>query len=90
MKDIFDKSEFYHFGILPQICIHALKEDEYSKMYIPRKTCDCGHKEWIESEMDIIKPIPGINYPKKAVHRCKKCNEVRLSDHIGMSQSTED
>ena len=83
MKESQDKSEFYHFGLLPSVCIHSLVEDEYSKMYVPRKECECGSFEWIEGEMDIIKPVPGFNYPKKNVHRCKVCNEVRMADHIG-------
>ena len=82
-----ENSEFYNFGILPQICIHSLIEDEYSKMYIPRKQCDCGCAEWIEGKMDIIKPMNGYEFPKKDVHRCKECNEVRISDHIGLCKN---
>lgn len=82
-EEILSKSEFYHFGILPGVCIHSLIEDQYSKMYIPRKKCDCGCLEWIEGEMDVMKPIPGFYSPKRHVHRCKNCKEVRLSDHIG-------
>lgn len=77
------KSEFFHFGILPQICIHSVIEDEYSKMYIPQKICNCGCEEWIQGTMDIIKPIPGFSFPKKDVHRCKECNSVRIANHIG-------
>jgi len=77
------KSEFYHFGILPEICIHSLDEDQYSKMYIPHEKCEsCGCLEWIESTMKIIKSSYGLEFPKKRVHRCKKCNEVRMSHHI--------
>jgi len=76
-------SEFAHFGILPEICIHSLVEDEYSKMYIPREKCDCGCRDWIEGKMDIVKPIKGYQFPKKDVNRCKNCNEVRMADHIG-------
>ncbi len=76
-------SEFYHFGILPQICIHSIIEDEYSKMYIAREICDCGCKEWIEGTMKILEDSFGYEFPKKEVHRCKECNEVRMSDHIG-------
>ena len=80
-----DESEFYHFGILPGVCIHSLIEDQYSKMYVPRDICECGCNEWIESTMDIVKPLfDHFHFPKKDVHRCKKCNEVRLSDHIGV------
>ncbi len=77
------KSDFFHFGTLPQVCIHSVIEDEYSKMYIPQETCDCGCKEWINGTMDIIEPVPGSSYPKKDVHRCKKCNKVRIANHIG-------
>ena len=80
------KSEFYHFGLLPQVCIHSLVEDEYSKMYKPQEICECGHSEWVESTMDIIKPIEGFSFPKKNVHRCKKCNKVRISHHIGIKE----
>ena len=79
-----NKSEFYHFGILPRICIHSLIEDEYSKMYVPRQKCECGCCQWVAGKMDIIKESNGHLYPKKDVHRCKECNEVRLSDHIGV------
>jgi hypothetical protein len=75
------KSEFYHFGLLPQVCIHSLIEDEYSKMYKPQETCDCGHSEWVESTMIMIE-----GYPPKQVHRCKKCNEVRIAHHIGIKE----
>lgn len=77
------KSDFFYFGTLPQVCIHSLIEDEYSQMYIPQEICDCGSNEWIESKMDVIKPIEGFSYPKKDVHRCKNCNTVRLANHIG-------
>ncbi len=76
-------SEFAHFGILPGICIHSLVEDQYSKMYIPREKCKCGSTEWIESTMDIVKPVIGYEFPKKDIHRCNECNEVRMADHIG-------
>lgn len=84
MNDWINKSEFYHFRILPQLCIHSIIEDEYSKMYIPREKCDCGCFEWIEGKMDIIKSEHGLKFPQKDVHRCKKCNEVRMADHIGL------
>lgn len=73
------KSEFYHFGILPQVCIHSLDEDEFSKMYTPQEKCDCGCGDWIESEMQICANF----YSPKKVHRCKTCNEVRIANHIG-------
>ncbi len=78
------KSDFFNYGILPKICIHSLIEDPYSKMYIPRDKCECGGNEWIESTMDIVKPVKGYEFPKKDVHRCKECNEVRMADHIGV------
>lgn len=76
------KSEFYHFGILPQVCIHSLDEDEYSKMYIPKEKCDCGCADWIESTMQMF---TGCDWPKP-VHRCKKCNQVRTANHIGYKE----
>lgn len=72
-------SEFFHFGILPQVCIHSLIEDEYSKMYVPQEVCKCGCKEWIDSTMLMF-----IGLPEKEVHRCKDCNEVRIAKHIGI------
>ncbi len=84
-----NKSEFYHFGILPQVCIHSTDEDEYSKSYIPREKCDCDHSEWVEGKMDIVKPIMGYNFPKKNVHRCKECNEIRMADHIGIKDGMD-
>lgn len=81
------KSEFYHFGILPQVCIHSANEDKYSKMYTPREKCDCGHDEWIEEGCTmILGHYPDRTPMYKDVHRCKKCNEVRMSDHIGILQ----
>lgn len=80
------KSEFYHFGIFPQICIHSLDEDEYSQMYTPQETCDCGCKEWIESTMKIVEDYMGYEFPLKRVHRCKYCNKVRISNHIGIKE----
>lgn len=70
------KSEFF--------CIHSLDEDEYSKMYIPKEKCDCGCNEWTESTMKIVKDSFGYEFPKKRVHRCKECNQVRISYHIGI------
>lgn len=81
---IIKNSPFYHYGILPEVCIHSTKEDEYSKMYSPREKCDCGSSEWIEGKMDIVQPVHGYKFPQKDVHRCKKCNEVRVADHIGI------
>lgn len=79
-----DKSEFYHFGILPQVSIHSPIEDQYSKMYIPRLKCDCGCTEWTEGKMDMFKPVNGYSFPQKDVHRCKECNDVRMADHVGV------
>ncbi len=86
MSDCIDKSEFYHFGILPRVCIHSPNEDEYLKMYIPREKCGCGNSEWISGKMDIVKPMNGYTFPQKDVHRCKDCNEVRMADHIGKDE----
>lgn len=77
-------SAFYHFGILPQVCIHSIIVDEYSEMYVPREKCECGCSQWIEAKMDIIKPVNGYHFPKKDVHRCMVCKEVRMADHIGV------
>jgi len=77
------KSEFFDFGILPQICIHSLDEDQYSKMYIPREKCNCGNDQWIDSTMKIIKDSMEYEFPKKSIHRCTQCNEIRMADHIG-------
>jgi len=79
-----NNSEFLYFGILPSMCIHSVIEDEYSKMYIARKSCDCGCEEWLQDGCTMILG----NYPDgtpvyKDVHRCKKCKEVRMADHIG-------
>lgn len=86
MSEWIDKSEFYHFGILPQICIHSLDEDQYSRSYEPLETCDCGCTEWIESTMKIIEDDL---FPLKRVHRCKYCNEVRIAHHIGLKEKNE-
>lgn len=59
-------------------------EDEYSKMYIPREKCECGCSEWIEGKMNIVEPVNGYQFPQKDVNRCKKCNEVRMADHISL------
>lgn len=82
MDEWIDKSEFFHFGILPQVCIHSLIENEYSKMYIPQETCDCGCKEWVDSTMVIIE-----GFPEKEVHRCKDCNKVRIAYRIGIKEN---
>ena len=81
------KSEYFHFGLLPETCIHSLDEDEYSKMYIPQQLCDCGCSEWVESTMKIVEDSYCFTFPTKRVHRCKSCNEVRISNHIGIKQS---
>lgn len=78
MNEFRNKSEFYHFDVIPQVCIHSLVEDEYSKMYVPREVCECGCTEWVEGTMQMF-----IGLPLKDVHRCKACNEVRMADHIG-------
>lgn len=78
------KSEFYHFGILPSVCIHSPHEDQYSKMFIPREKCDCGHDKWMEEGSTmILGHYPDGTPIYKDVHRCEKCNQVRMSDHIG-------
>lgn len=78
-----NNSEFYHFGIIPEVCIHSLDEDQYSKMYIPEETCLCGGTEWIESTMKIVQ---NDFYPKKRIHRCKSCDGIRMAKHIGIKQ----
>ncbi len=80
------KSEFFHFGILPQVCIHSLDEDEYSKMYQPITNCEkCNCEDWVESRMKIFEDSIGYKFPLKRVHRCKNCNDVRIAKHIGMN-----
>lgn len=82
--DLLNKSEFFHFGILPRISIHSPIEDQYSSMYIPRKLCDCGSEQWIEEGCTmILGHYPDGTPLYKDVHRCKNCNEVRMADHIG-------
>lgn len=71
-------NEFYHFGILPQKCIHTPIPDQYSKMYIPQESCECGCKDWVDSTMELFKMMP-----VKHVHRCAACNEVRIANHLG-------
>ena len=77
-------SEFYYFGILPQVCIHTPEGDQYSDMYIPREFCDCGCSEWVEGKMKIVEDSMGYEFPQKDVHRCKDCNGVRVADHRGV------
>ncbi len=88
MNDYINKSEFFHFGILPGVCIHSPINDVFSKMYVPREKCENGHSDWL-TEGCIMKighwqdstPI------YKEVHRCKICNDVRISDHIGVKDA---
>lgn len=77
-----NKSEFYHLGIIPKVCIHLLDEDEFSKMYIPQVKCDCGCSEWIKSTMHLFMNENWI----KRVHRCNSCNQVRIAHHIGYKE----
>lgn len=77
------ESAFLHFEVLPRVCIHSLKADEYSKMYTPQEKCDCGCSEWIESTMMITADDSFVKLPPKGVHRCINCNEVRTATHIG-------
>lgn len=81
------KSEFYHFGILPDTCIHSIVEDEYSKMYMPQERCACGCLEWLTEGCKMILFIHLDGTPiYKDVHRCKNCGEVRLAYHIGTKE----
>ena len=83
MNDITKNSEFYHFGLLPQVCIHSLVEDQYSKMYIPREKCDCGSSEWWTEVCTMILGHYDDGTPMyKDVHRCAICKEVRMADHV--------
>jgi len=85
MEEENKNSEFFHFGILPRVCIHTLEEDEYSHMYIPEEGCSCGCKEWIVSVMALAQ-VDGIPCMFKNVHRCRDCNEVRMANHIGKEE----
>lgn len=38
-KEQQDKSEFFHFGLLPRVCIHIPKGDYYSHMYKAQEVC---------------------------------------------------
>lgn len=88
MNNWISESAFLNFGLLPEVCIHSIEEDQYSKLYIPRKKCDCGSNEWIEEGCTMVL----AHYPDgtpiyKDVHRCKNCFEVRMADHISIDQS---
>lgn len=78
-------SEFFHFGILPAMCIHSVEADEYSKMYKPIPRCDCGCTEWLEEGCTmVLGHYPDGTPVYKDVHRCKNCFEVRTANHIGV------
>jgi hypothetical protein len=83
MEELKNKSEFFHFGILPGVCVHTPERDQYSAMYKAREKCDCGASEWLESTMILGHCADGTPVYKD-VHRCKSCNEVRMADHIGV------
>lgn len=78
-------SKFYHFGIVPRVCIHSPKPDQYSKMYVPRDACKCGCKEWVEGKMPLARML-GVDCMFKDVHRCNDCGEVRVADHVGKEE----
>jgi len=73
-------SNFLSTGKLPDVCIHTPIEDAYSEYFLPRITCDCGSVDWMDGELKVIKDSFGYEFPKKPVHRCKSCNEIRLAD----------
>lgn len=79
MTDCKKKSEFYHFGILPRICIHSPIEDQYSCMYKPQEICDCGCNEWIDGKMKMFEDTDTHKFPLRDVHRCKGCNGIRIA-----------
>ena len=86
IEELKNKSEFYHFGILPQRCIHSPLEDEYSKIYKAREKCDCGSSKWIEEGCTVILGYyPDGTLIHKDVHRCMNCFEIRFADHIGIN-----
>lgn len=64
-----------------------MKKDPYCKMYKAQEVCDCGSKEWIEQGCTmILGHYPDGTPIYKDVHRCKKCNKVRLAQHIGYKE----
>gem|GEM_PF-3100473 len=80
-------SEFFHFGVLPQVCIHSPIHDQYSDSYIPEKSCKCGSEEWLEEGCTMILFHYADGTPAyKDVHRCKKCYEVRMATHKGIKK----
>lgn len=85
MEQYKNKSEFYHFGVLPRMCIHSPIEDEYSHMYVPQEKCDCGCSKWVDGKMPLVEMM-GVPCMFKDVHRCKDCNEVRVANHIGKDE----
>lgn len=90
MKKYIDKSAFYHYGKLPEVCIHSPIKDQYSDYYIPRVKCNCGSDEWIEEGCTMIIAHYPDNTPMyKDVHRCKKCHEVRMADHVDVQKNGE-
>jgi hypothetical protein len=84
-KEALNNSAFAHFGLLPRVCIHQPEKDEYSHMYKAREVCDCGCNKWIDGKMALAQ-IMDVQCMFKNVHRCKKCNEVRVADHIGKEE----
>lgn len=85
-----NENAFVHFGLLPEVCIHSPVEDQYSKMYVARNTCECASEEWLtEGQTMILGHYAGDIPLIKHVHRCAKCNEVRLADHIGANNAMD-
>lgn len=85
MEEEIKNSEFFHFGLLPSVCIHTLVQDQYSHMYIPEEICTCGCNEWVEGKMALFEK-DGLPYMFKDVHRCKNCNKVRIANHVGKEE----
>lgn len=87
MKDELEKlidkmngmGDFINYGTLPKVCIHTPIPDNFSPYYVPDEKCKCGCTDFIDGEMKILKDSFGYEFPKKFVHRCKNCNEVRLA-----------
>jgi len=82
MEECRNNSEFYHFGILPRVCIHSPEPDQYSHMYVPEERCKCGCVEWVDGKMPLAE-LMGVPCMFKDVHRCKACNDIRMANHIG-------
>lgn len=64
---------------LPKVSVYCLDNNYFMQFYEMNEICLCGSQEWIMSFLKISTTENDLQFLPKRIHRCKSCNQIRLS-----------